>query len=110
MKASILQGDVPATSQIMSGELWMALPPSLKRLSELSLSSVTSQILLRPLSSYRLVKQSTIDFAQVAIQRDDFINNNDMFNRLLAQDHIALVPLMRNRQPDGRLIVSIPSI
>src|SRR5258708_3531574 len=106
MKASILQGDVPATSQIMSGELWMALPHSLKRLSELSLSSVTSQILLRPLSRYRLVKQSTIDFAQVAIQRDDFIKSNDMFNRLLARDHIALVTLMENRKTGGRLIVA----
>ncbi len=84
----------------------MALPHSLKRLSELSLSSVTSQILLRPLSRYRLVKQSTIDFAQVAIQRDDFIKSNDMFNRLLARDHIALVTLMENRKTGGRLIVA----
>jgi len=48
----------------------------------------------------------TIDYAQVAIQRDDFTKNNDMFDRLLARDDIAVVALLENKRTGSRLIVA----
>lgn len=58
------------------------------------------------LSRYRLIKEVTIDYAQVAIQRDDFTKNNDMFDRLLSRDDVALVVLVENKLTGSRLIVS----
>lgn len=48
----------------------------------------------------------TIDYAQVAIQRDDFTKNNDMFDRLLARDDIAVVALLENKVTNSRLIIA----
>ncbi|KAF8332849.1 Endonuclease/exonuclease/phosphatase [Cantharellus anzutake] len=77
-----------------------------RNLSENERRSVDGSATFFKSAKYRLVKHSTIDFAQVAIQRDDFLKNNDMFDRLLARDHIALVTLMENRKTGGRLIVA----
>lgn len=48
----------------------------------------------------------TIDYAQVAIQSDDFVKNNDMFDRLLSRDDLALVVLVENKLTGSRLIIS----
>lgn len=55
---------------------------------------------------YRFIKEAVIDFAQVAIQRDDFLKNNDMFNRLLSRDHVAVVSLCENIKTGSRVIVA----
>lgn len=55
---------------------------------------------------YCFIKEVVIDFAQVAIQRDDFQKNNDMFNRLLSRDHVAVVCLCENLRTGSRVIVA----
>jgi CCR4-NOT transcription complex subunit 6 len=48
----------------------------------------------------------TVDFAQVAIQRADFAKSNDMFDRLLTRDNLALIALLENRLTGTKVIVA----
>ncbi|KDQ21881.1 hypothetical protein BOTBODRAFT_150898 [Botryobasidium botryosum FD-172 SS1] len=57
-------------------------------------------------SKYQLVEQQLIEFNQVALQRPDFKKTDDMFNRVLTKDHIAVVVLLENKETGSRLIVA----
>ncbi|RDB16704.1 Glucose-repressible alcohol dehydrogenase transcriptional effector [Hypsizygus marmoreus] len=56
-------------------------------------------------SKYQLVEKQLIEFSAVAMQRQDFKKTDDMFNRVLGKDHIAVVCLMENRHTGTRFIV-----
>ena len=64
--------------------------------------STTVHLLLR----YQLVEKQLIEFNQVALQRPDFKKTDDMFNRVLTKDHIAVVALLESRATGSRLIVA----
>ncbi|KAL6303570.1 Endonuclease/exonuclease/phosphatase [Sparassis latifolia] len=57
-------------------------------------------------SKYTLVEKHLIEFSAVAMQRSDFKKTDDMFNRVLGKDHIAVVCLMENKMSGTRLIVA----
>lgn len=55
---------------------------------------------------YTLVEKHLIEFSTVAMQRSDFKKTDDMFNRVLGKDHIAVVCLFENKESGTRLIVA----
>ena len=54
---------------------------------------------------YTLVEKHLIEFATVAMQRPDFKKTDDMFNRVLGKDHIAVICAFENKETGTRLIV-----
>ncbi|KAF8658242.1 hypothetical protein AX16_002019 [Volvariella volvacea WC 439] len=57
-------------------------------------------------SKYKLIEKHLIEFSAVAMQRQDFKKTDDMFNRVLGKDHIAVVCLMEDSQTGTRIIVA----
>jgi CCR4-NOT transcription complex subunit 6 len=55
---------------------------------------------------YKLVEKYLIEFSAVAMQRQDFKKTDDMFNRVLGKDHIAVVCLMENLHTGTRFIIA----
>jgi CCR4-NOT transcription complex subunit 6 len=55
---------------------------------------------------YQLVEKHLIEFSTVAMQRPDFKKTDDMFNRILVRDNIAVVCLLENRESGTRFIVA----
>ena len=47
-----------------------------------------------------------IEFSAVAMQRQDFKKTDDMFNRVLGKDHIAVVCLMENLHTGTRFVIA----
>jgi CCR4-NOT transcription complex subunit 6 len=47
-----------------------------------------------------------IEFSQIALQRSDFKKTDDMFNRVLTKDHLAVATLLEHRESGSRLIVA----
>ncbi|GJJ06248.1 hypothetical protein Clacol_000439 [Clathrus columnatus] len=57
-------------------------------------------------NKYQLVENLLIEFNQIALQRPDFKKTDDMFNRVLTKDHIAVVTLLENRTTGSRLVIA----
>ncbi|RPD52340.1 hypothetical protein L226DRAFT_457927 [Lentinus tigrinus ALCF2SS1-7] len=57
-------------------------------------------------SKYTLVEKHLIEFSQVAMQRQDFKKTDDMFNRVLGKDHMAVVTLLENKETGTRIIIA----
>lgn len=55
---------------------------------------------------YSLVEKHLIEYSTVAMQRPDFKKTDDMFNRVLGKDHIAVVCLLENKETGTRIIVA----
>lgn len=58
------------------------------------------------LSRFQLVEKQLIEFSTIAMQRQDFKKTDDMFNRVLGKDHIAVVCLMEDKQTGTRFIIA----
>jgi len=43
-----------------------------------------------------LIDKQLIEFNQVALQRSDFKKTDEMFNRVITKDNIAIVTLLEN--------------
>ncbi|CAG8492508.1 21725_t:CDS:2 [Rhizophagus irregularis] len=56
-------------------------------------------------SKYQLIDKQLIEFNQVALQRPDFKKTDDMFNRVITKDNIAIVTLLENKETLSRVIV-----
>lgn len=54
---------------------------------------------------YKLVEKKLIEFSAVAMQRQDFKKTEDMFNRVLGKDQIAVVCLMEDKRTGTRFII-----
>ncbi|KAG5639024.1 hypothetical protein H0H81_007637 [Sphagnurus paluster] len=57
-------------------------------------------------SKYTLVEKQLIEFSAVAMQRPDFEKTDDMFNRVLIKDSIAVVCLMEDKHTRTRFIIA----
>lgn len=55
---------------------------------------------------FSLVEQQLIEFNQLAMRRPDFKKTEDMFNRVMTKDNIAVVTLLEHRASGARLIVA----
>ncbi|CAG8619762.1 35856_t:CDS:10 [Gigaspora margarita] len=56
-------------------------------------------------SKYKLIDKQLIEFNQVALQRPDIKKTEDMFNRVITKDNIAVVTLLENKDNFSRLII-----
>ncbi|EPQ25897.1 uncharacterized protein PFL1_06570 [Pseudozyma flocculosa PF-1] len=56
-------------------------------------------------NKYQLIEKQLIEFNQIALQRPDFKKTEDMFNRVMTKDNIAVVALLENRESGSRIIV-----
>lgn len=63
-------------------------------------------MLLRQGCRYHLVEKQLIEFHRVAMQRSDFKKTDDLFNRVLQRDDIAVVTLLENKETGSRFIVA----
>ncbi|KAG5641853.1 hypothetical protein DXG03_004112 [Asterophora parasitica] len=57
-------------------------------------------------SKYTLVEKQLIEFSAVAMQRPDFEKTDDMFNRVLIKDSIAVVCLMEDKLTRTRFLIA----
>ncbi|KAA1471720.1 glucose-repressible alcohol dehydrogenase transcriptional effector [Dentipellis sp. KUC8613] len=55
---------------------------------------------------YQLVEKHLVEFSTKAMQRPDFKKTDDMFNRVLVKDNIAVICLFENRKTGTRFIVA----
>lgn len=55
---------------------------------------------------FSMVEQQLIEFNQIAMRRPDFKKTEDMFNRVMTKDNIAVVTLLEHRASGARLIVA----
>lgn len=56
-------------------------------------------------NKFALIEKQLIEFNQIALQRPDFKKTEDMFNRVMTKDNIAVVTLLENKDSGSRLIV-----
>jgi CCR4-NOT transcription complex subunit 6 len=56
-------------------------------------------------SKYILLDKQLIDTANVAINRPDMKNQQDIFNRVMPRDNIAIIAFLENRVTGSRIIV-----
>jgi CCR4-NOT transcription complex subunit 6 len=61
---------------------------------------------LDPYYRYKLVEKQLIEFSALAMQRPDFKKNDDMFNRVLGKDNIAVVCLLESIETATRVIIA----
>lgn len=54
---------------------------------------------------YQLIEKQLLEFSRMALQRSDLKKTEDMFNRVITKDHIAVVTLLEDRHTGSRLIV-----
>ena len=59
-----------------------------------------------PYVRYTLVEKHLVEFSSVAMQRQDFKKTDDMFNRVLGKDHMAVVTLLENKETGTRIIIA----
>ncbi|KAF9236334.1 Endonuclease/exonuclease/phosphatase [Melanogaster broomeanus] len=57
-------------------------------------------------TKYMLIEKQLVEFSTVAMQRPDFKKTDDMFNRVLGKDHIAVICCFENKETGSRLIVA----
>jgi CCR4-NOT transcription complex subunit 6 len=57
-------------------------------------------------NKYTLIEKQLVEFSTVAMQRPDFKKTDDMFNRVLGKDHIAVICCFENKETGSRLIVA----
>lgn len=57
-------------------------------------------------NKYTLIEKQLIEFNQIALQRPDFKKTEDMFNRVMTKDNIAVVTLLENKDSGSRLVVA----
>lgn len=57
-------------------------------------------------SKFTLIEKQLIEFNQIALQRPDFKKTEDMFNRVMTKDNIAVIALLENKESGSRLIVA----
>ncbi|KAI9224207.1 Endonuclease/exonuclease/phosphatase [Blastocladiella britannica] len=57
-------------------------------------------------AKYQLVDQQHIEFNQMALQKPDFKNTEDVYNRLATKDNIAVLALLRNLETNTHLLVA----
>lgn len=55
---------------------------------------------------FSLVEQQLIEFNQIALRRKDFKRNEDMFNRVMPRDHVAVVALLEHKHTGARIVVA----
>lgn len=55
---------------------------------------------------YSLVERHLVEFSTVAMQRPDFKKTDDMFNRVLGKDHIAVICLLEAKETGTRVILA----
>jgi len=55
---------------------------------------------------FQLVEKQLLEFHAVAMQRPDFKKTEDMFNRVLGKDHIAVISLLEDIKTGTRFIVA----
>ena len=56
--------------------------------------------------SFELVDKQLIEFNQIALQRPDFKRTEDIFNRVMTKDNVALIAMLENRTSGYKLIVA----
>jgi CCR4-NOT transcription complex subunit 6 len=54
--------------------------------------------------SFSLVEQQLVEFNQIAMRRPDFKKTEDMFNRVMTKDNIAVLALLEHKESGARLI------
>jgi hypothetical protein len=74
-----------------------------EKVSSFQVLALVSKFLSIP--RYKLVEK-LIEFSAVAMQPQDFKKTDDMFNRVLGKDRIAVVCLMENLHSGTRFIVA----
>lgn len=57
-------------------------------------------------SKYILLDKQLLDFANIAINRPDMKSQNDIFNRVMPRDQMAIVTFFENRATGSRVIVA----
>ncbi|SCV71123.1 BQ2448_2711 [Microbotryum intermedium] len=57
-------------------------------------------------TTFALVEQVLIEFQQIAMRRPDFKKTEDMFNRVMTKDNIAVVTCLEHRASGARLVVA----
>lgn len=82
----------------------MAVPHSTRQTSMLPFFQL--DFLSNDLERYKLVEKRLIEFSTIAMQRQDFKKTDDMFNRVLGKDHIAVICLFENIQTGTRFIIA----
>ncbi|KAI5789427.1 Endonuclease/exonuclease/phosphatase [Pyronema domesticum] len=55
---------------------------------------------------YTMLAKHSLNFAQIAINREDLKKTVDIFNRVMPKDNIATIVLLENRQTGSRLLVA----
>lgn len=57
-------------------------------------------------ASFVLVDKAIIEFSQSALRRDDFKKTQDIFNRVMNKDHIAVVCRLKSKKSGSSLLVA----
>ncbi|CAD6909995.1 unnamed protein product [Tilletia controversa] len=57
-------------------------------------------------TKWALIEKRLIEFNQLALQRPDFKKTQDLFNRVMTKDQIAVIALLENRATGARLVVA----
>ncbi|KAE8228510.1 hypothetical protein CF326_g6554 [Tilletia indica] len=57
-------------------------------------------------NKWTLIEKRLIEFNQLALQRPDFKKTQDLFNRVMTKDQIAVIALLENRATGARLLVA----
>lgn len=57
-------------------------------------------------NKYQLIEKQLVEFNQIALQRPDFKKSEDMYNRVMTKDNIAVIALLENKLSGSRIVVA----
>ncbi|KAF9010749.1 Endonuclease/exonuclease/phosphatase [Cyathus striatus] len=77
-----------------------------KTLSETDRRTVDGCAVFYKANRYQLVENHLVEYSAIAMQRQDFKKTDDMFNRVLGKDHIAVVCLFEDKHTGTRFIIA----
>lgn len=55
---------------------------------------------------FECIEKQHLEFNQIALSRPDFKKTDDIFNRVMTKDNIAVIALLENKETHARIVVS----
>lgn len=58
------------------------------------------------LARFKLVEEHLLEYSQKALQRTDFKNCDDIYNRVMTKDNIAVMTMLENKETMARVLIA----
>lgn len=57
-------------------------------------------------TKFKLIESQLVEFNQIALQREDFRKTEEVYNRVMTKDNIAVLTLLENKENGSRVLIA----